>query len=249
MRNNKMLISVIIPSLNEERYIGRILKQIADYRCNNPTKIESIVSDDFSTDKTVSIARKYGARVILKKGKKTSVADSRNRGAWAARGKILVFMDADTFLENPKNFFDEIVSILDDENIVAAVPYMDIHPSESTFTDKIWHRFGNFTILLSNKMGIGRGGGQCQIIKAKYFKKLKGYNKYLNVLEDIDLIYRLSRIGKVKFFGNLKAYESPRRYHKYGYFRVVILGWGVMGIINKINYLIRRKNKGWGEVR
>ena len=86
-------ISIIIPTLNEEKYIERCLKSLKNQSFRN---FEIIVSDSYSTDDTVKIAKKYGAKVVLTK--KTGPAAGRNEGARKAKGSILVFLDADTFV-------------------------------------------------------------------------------------------------------------------------------------------------------
>ena len=57
-------ISIIIPTLNEEKYIERCLKSLKNQSFRN---FEIIVSDSYSTDDTVKIAKKYGAKVVLTK--------------------------------------------------------------------------------------------------------------------------------------------------------------------------------------
>lgn len=81
-----MNLSVIVIAKNEEERIAKCLKSVsfAD---------EIIVVDDGSIDKTVDIAKKYGARVIEKSG--GNFSDRRNLGAKEANGKWLLYVDAD----------------------------------------------------------------------------------------------------------------------------------------------------------
>ncbi len=83
-------ISVIIPALNEQKYIGNPLSGLKSQTFRD---FETIVVDGGSRDRTASIARK-SAKVIVCREKGVSVA--RNRGAAAAKGSILLFLDADT---------------------------------------------------------------------------------------------------------------------------------------------------------
>src|SRR5437867_2701970 len=103
----KPLVSVIIPSLNEENYIEKSLKSVKaqDYK----NDIEIIVADSNSKDNTAKIARKY-AKVIVTKRKGISVG--RNVGAKKARGEILLFLDADTILM--PNVVSEVVRYLEE---------------------------------------------------------------------------------------------------------------------------------------
>lgn len=85
----KKIISVIIPALNEEKTIAKVV----EIALSHPLVLEAIVVDDNSGDNTVSEARRAGARVITSevRGKGLSMKDGLN----ASRGDVLVFMDAD----------------------------------------------------------------------------------------------------------------------------------------------------------
>lgn len=84
------LVSIIIPTFNEEKNIERLLVSI-----NKQTErdIETIIVDDGSSDKTVDIAKRYTPRVYKRKHAERSV--QRNFGAKKAGGKYLLFLDAD----------------------------------------------------------------------------------------------------------------------------------------------------------
>jgi glycosyltransferase involved in cell wall biosynthesis len=87
---SKVKISVIIPTLNEEKYLGNLLKSLTYQTFKN---FEVIVVDGGSSDGTIQIAEKYDARVIVKPGLKEF--SSRNVGAEMASGEILLFTSAD----------------------------------------------------------------------------------------------------------------------------------------------------------
>lgn len=79
-------ISVVIPTLNEEKNLPRLLKELPSY------VDEIIVVDGHSKDRTVEIAKNYGARIIFDEVGKGS---SLRKGMNAATGDILITMDAD----------------------------------------------------------------------------------------------------------------------------------------------------------
>ena len=87
----KKLISIIIPTKNEEKYLPQLLESI---KKQTVQPYEIIVADAGSTDRTVEIAKKYGAKVV----KGGLAAEGRNNGASIAKGDILVFIDADAIL-------------------------------------------------------------------------------------------------------------------------------------------------------
>jgi len=83
-------VSVVVPVLNGERYLGAALESIASQGCEG---LETIVVDDGSVDRSAKIAWTRGARVI--RGPWRGVAAARNRGIAAARGELIAFLDAD----------------------------------------------------------------------------------------------------------------------------------------------------------
>jgi hypothetical protein len=90
------MLSIIIPAHNEEILLGRTLDAVvASTRAlEHPSEI--IVADDASTDRTAAIATEYGARVIHVNHRQ--IAATRNTGAREARGDMLLFVDADTIV-------------------------------------------------------------------------------------------------------------------------------------------------------
>lgn len=89
-------ISFIIPAYNEEHLIGRTLSAVGDATRALGEPAEVIVVDDASTDRTAAIAREHGARVVSVHCRQ--IAGTRNAGARAAVGELLVFVDADTLV-------------------------------------------------------------------------------------------------------------------------------------------------------
>ena len=96
------MLSIIIPTKNEEYYLPKLLESIKrqDYK-----NYEIIVADAGSKDKTRDVARKSGCKVV--KGGLPSIG--RNNGAKYAKGELLLFLDADTVL--PENFLKDLKTI------------------------------------------------------------------------------------------------------------------------------------------
>lgn len=88
-----MLISVVIPMFNEAQHIGRTLEGLKRAASHYAGQAELIVVDNGSSDASVSIAQQVGARVMVHPG--IRVGALRNRGAAAAQGEIVAFVDAD----------------------------------------------------------------------------------------------------------------------------------------------------------
>jgi glycosyltransferase involved in cell wall biosynthesis len=87
-------VSFIVPAYNEELLIGRTLRALRDAGAVLGRPFEIVVADDASTDRTAAIAREHGARVVPVHNRQ--IAATRNAGARAACGEMLVFVDADT---------------------------------------------------------------------------------------------------------------------------------------------------------
>lgn len=88
------MISFIVPAFNEEKELGATLEAI-HHACrvlNEPYEI--IVADDASSDNTTAIARQQNAQVVSVNHRQ--IGATRNSGARVARGKVLIFVDADT---------------------------------------------------------------------------------------------------------------------------------------------------------
>ena len=90
------MISFIVPAHDEERLLGATLRAIdaAARAVGEPHEV--IVADDASTDRTAEVAAAHGARVVPVAHRQ--IAATRNAGARAASGDLLVFVDADTLV-------------------------------------------------------------------------------------------------------------------------------------------------------
>ena len=103
------MISIIIPTYNEEKAIGDTIKSLTS---ELTIPYELIITDDKSTDKTIEVARtavedaeKSGIEhnivtILAHQEKHFSIAQNRNAGAKIARGDYFVFMDSDCVIEN-----------------------------------------------------------------------------------------------------------------------------------------------------
>jgi glycosyltransferase involved in cell wall biosynthesis len=90
------MISFIIPAHNEERLIGRTLAAIHEAAGGLGVDYEIVVADDASTDASANIAASHGANVVSVDYRQ--ISRTRNAGAKAAKGDILMFVDADTIV-------------------------------------------------------------------------------------------------------------------------------------------------------
>jgi len=88
------MISFVIPAYNEELLLGRTLRAVNDAVRPLGEEFEVVVADDASTDGTAAVALEHGARVVPVNHRQ--IAATRNAGAQAVHGEMLIFVDADT---------------------------------------------------------------------------------------------------------------------------------------------------------
>lgn len=203
-------LSIIIPTLNEEKNIERLLKSIQKQEFKN---YEIIVADAGSDDKTLKIAKKYNCRII----KGGSPAKGRNSGASITKGNLLFFLDADVFL--PPDFLPKILKEFKKKKVRTASFFL-IPDSKSRLVKLSFNLFYNFPIFLLEK--ILPHGAMGILIEKELFKKIKGFNEDIKLAEDHDLIRRAAKLAKYGILKSAKIYVSDRRFKKDGWFRTYL---------------------------
>ncbi len=197
-------LSVIIPALNEEKYIKQLLEDLKNQTYRD---FEIIVADAGSKDKTREIAKKYGAKVV--KGGIPSVG--RNAGAKVAKGEYFVFLDADVRLD--KNFLLDVYNqiVTKDFNLMAFTSKNVLYSFEKQALT-LWRRLlakigasgANFIGVLMrifNRPFLGTG---LICVKAKVFKESGGFNVKLTYAEDNEFIQRI-----LTKYGDVVVYKKP----------------------------------------
>ena len=217
------MISVIIPTYKEEKWIGGTLAYLQG--SVKMTNHEIIVSDSESPDKTVEIARTFkNAKVVtLPKGKPRGIAQGRNDGAAAAKGDIFVFTDADVTIPQPDDFFRKAAEkFAADPKLGAFAPRLAVIPSRSRLGDRIVYFLTNGLFWAANKfLNWGMAAGECIVIRASVFREVGGFRENLSVAEDMDLFARIAKKYKTRTALDLVAYHSGRRFEQRGAFRTM----------------------------
>jgi glycosyltransferase involved in cell wall biosynthesis len=203
--------SVVIPTYNEARYIGKTLAALGKQSFKD---FEVIVKDGQSQDETVSIAKKFTKKVVCKRD--CSAGDARNQGASSALGEILVFMDADTLL--PPHTLARFSELLKDEEVVGASCRKV--PQSNSVLDRVLYEFVNLSTWVSATTCLGGAHGNLMLIRRNAFEKAGGYNPNIIVAEEQELIRRALRFGRYVFLLDHCVVENPRRVRKWGRLRV-----------------------------
>lgn len=200
MNNYNPKISIIIPVLNEENYIKKVLERISK-NASSCQIVEILVVDGGSTDNTKWVASTLGARVISsKKGR----AAQMNLGANISTGDILYFLHVDTL--PPKHFDSDIIKSYTEGFEVGCfrMQFDSRHP---------FLRFFSWCTRIN--MQICRGGDQSLFISRALFKKSNGFDESYKIYEDNEFVRRIYKLARFKVLPNAVK-TSARRYHNRG---------------------------------
>ncbi|RLI29145.1 glycosyl transferase [Candidatus Bathyarchaeota archaeon] len=176
----KPLVSVVIPTYNSEKTLPLCLESI---RKQTYERIEIIGVDKGSRDKTVKIAREYGARVFVIDA--TERSEQVNYGARKARGKYIYRVDSDFVLQ--PDVIAKAVKKCESEGYDAVCIHNTSDPSIS-----FWARVR----MLERDCYLGdRLNVAARFFRKDVFLKARGFDESLVVAEDYDLHNRLLKMG------------------------------------------------------
>jgi len=204
------MLSIIIPALNEEKYLPLLLESIKKQSFSD---YEIIVADAGSKDNTLLIARKYGCTIVVGglPGK------ARNEGALAARSNLFAFIDADVVL--PDNFFEKSIAEFNERKLDIASFCIKTHP-ENKFINFIVEFFYNKPMMLLEK--ILPHAAMVIFVKSDLFKKLDGYDENITIAEDHDLARRANKVAIFGIIRSVEVFSSDRRARKDGWLKTGI---------------------------
>jgi rSAM/selenodomain-associated transferase 2 len=205
MKNSK--ISIIIITLNEERFVERLLKQLI-----NVQDIEIIVSDGGSIDRTARVAKSYIDKVIVgERGRGVQL----NAGAALATGDILWFLHADSI--PPDDFKYHIVKTLEKPGVVGGAFKLKIDSQLSSI--KFISNVANLRSLISRIPY----GDQSLFIKKEIFQRLNGF-KDIPLMEDIEFGRRLKKEGRIECLRN-EIKTCARVWEREGVLKTTLRNW------------------------
>ena len=209
--------SIIIPALNEEKYLPKLLADLSNQTFND---FEVIVVDGKSKDKTVEKAKTYSKLLPSLKiitSDIRHVCAQRNLGAKSANAEILIFSDADNrlpsyFLQGVKYRWEsapaDLISFWLKPDIIT--------PQNETIANAI-----NTFLELQNNIKPTYLLESMFSIQKKIFEKVGGFDETINYAEGKSLIQAVNKLGyKSKIYKDPNYIFSFRRFRKYGALKI-----------------------------
>jgi len=206
-------ISVIIPTYCEEETIEGCLKSVVNQQFDG--MIESIVVDSHSPDATRQVARRSADKVLDLNVR--GVGRARNAGAKVAEGQILLFLDADTYLE--RNFVAEMYRTFSDRRVVCVSGILKnlerLAPLDRLFAVS-HYGFTNKLADISAHLGFPMFPSVGWAARKSVFLKVGGFREDIACAEDISFSREMGKVGKCVVSNKAVSYTSVRRISQCG---------------------------------
>lgn len=225
MKEKTPLVSVIITTKNEEKNIENCLKSIKSQTYPRK-KVEIIVVDNNSTDRTKEIAKRFTDKVYNKGPERSA---QRNFGVEKAKGKYILYLDADMTLS--KKVVGECIDKCENEDCIALyIPERIVNLSSNQLSNlwnqsfnlcnqNFWTKIRDFERSFYNATCI-----DCvRFVRRDKFLKIGGFDENLTGPEDWDFDRRIREVGKVNIINssiyhnekefNLRKYLSKKSYY------------------------------------
>lgn len=202
-------VSVVIPAYNEEKYIGETLSSLLKSEQGTDISYEVILVDNNSTDKTVKVAQKFKDSMdlrIIKEGKQGRGA-ARARGFKEAKGKIILSTDSDTIFY--PGWVEKLASQVkgDVVAVTTSCKIVDL----SAVSNWLFNLIQPSTMVLYKVfMGHYWLSGFSFGISRSAYEKSGGFDVSLQAQEDLDLTFRVAKLGKIKFLNEPVIFSARR---------------------------------------
>lgn len=209
MNKNNIAVSVVIPAFNEEKYIGNTLFSLLKSEQSTDINYEVILVDNNSSDKTVEVAQKFISGMDLKiiTEEKQGRGAARARGFMEAKGGIILSADADTIFYS--GWVEKLTNAIK-EDIVAVSTSCKI--IDSTPLTNAFFNFIQPILMVLYRIFFGHFwlSGFSFGISKEIYQKSGGFDSNLQSQEDLDLSFRVAKLGKIKFINKPVIFSSRR---------------------------------------
>lgn len=207
----KKMISIIVPTLNEEASLIRLLWSL---KKQTYLGLEIILVDGGSKDNTVQIANRYNARTVVLNGR--SEFPSRNFGASLAKGDILIFTSADAIF--PDDLLEKVLKKFEEDSELIAVRGPGI-PYDGPLIGKIeytaYNIFRYVASIMPKPFKRFSGSTNFLAVRKEIFEKVGGFCDDINA--DGLLGRELVKMGKVRYGFDTYVFISARRMSHMGF--------------------------------
>jgi glycosyltransferase involved in cell wall biosynthesis len=210
-----MLVSVVVPAYNEEKYIGKCLDALRRQE-HAGFDYEVIVVDNNSSDRTAEMARAAGARVVVQP--RQGVAWARQFGFESAAGELIASTDADG--APPPDWLIRIVAAFRGDDRIVGVTGPVTFIDSNRFYRFVQIYLGGAAVRLTGLTGRPAFFGPNFAARRDAWQKVGGFDTSCVSAEDVALAVRLARIGKVQFCWDIRVAASARRF-RHGYVRPI----------------------------
>lgn len=212
-----MKISVVIPALNEEKFIADTLESLK----KQTVDVETIVVDNGSSDRTLEISRKY-ADLVFSYTQRKGPLFAIDYGIGQATGDIVAMAGADSlyppkWAENVLKAFEKKSNVV---GIYGPIAFFDSHPAMNVLSGF----FYEFFMIITRIFKIDNTSGANFAFKRDVYLKINDFvDSWNTISEDIEVGRRIKEYGTVSLLPFNFSYTSARRFQKNGYFKSVAI--------------------------
>ncbi len=202
--------SIIIPTLNEEQYLPRLLKNLNQQTL---TDFEVAVVDGQSEDHTIACVTNFPSRypLTLLSTTQRNVSHQRNMGAKQATGQVLIFFDADTQI--PKNYLEKVKTAFEVKKPHFLTTYSKADSRKPA--DQLVSAFSNFGFEMGRVLKAPLCYGSMMAIKKGVFEDIGGFDEKTSFGEDsqlfqtaVDWNYKYTVLPNPRYTLSLRRYRA-----------------------------------------
>jgi glycosyltransferase involved in cell wall biosynthesis len=203
------MLSIVIPTLNEEKYLPHLLESLAHQTFSD---FEVIVADANSLDATRDIAAQHGCKIVPG----GRMAQGRNAGARRAQGEYVLFLDADVTVA--PSFLAELLEKIVRKKLDVASGF--ITPDSKRIFDRIMVTTSN-VLHFAIQYVYPHASGFYIVARKSLHDAIGGFDEELFLTEDHDYVIRGARVGKFRYLWKPRVKFSVRRFDKEGRWRLI----------------------------